>query len=113
MRIVATAICALTLAGCASDLPYLIAIGNPNKAKDGPGHTECVVRLDKIVENIALNYSSSKLHDVKSVHVEFEKQLRHGTQIKFRTPPEEISPLEDRMIRSTRCLAHNYRGTSS
>ena len=91
MRIVATTICALMLAGCASELPYTIAIGDPS-GKKGPDHTNCVLRLDKIVKAVADNYSTSKLADIKSLQVEFEKQLRHGTQTKFGTPPGESPP---------------------
>ncbi len=99
MRIVATTICALALAGCASELPYTIAIGDPPDAKTTPDYVrpdykKCVLRLDDIVKKIVLDYSSSKLHDVKSLQVEFEKQLRHGTQTKFGTPPGEGPPEE-------------------
>jgi hypothetical protein len=80
MKIVATTICAIMLAGCASDLPYSIAIGNPSKDEIGPGHKECVLRLDDIVEKVALDYSSSKLHNVKSLQGEFEKQLHKDTE---------------------------------
>ena len=97
MRIVATTICALTLVGCASNLPYTIAIGDLKDDETPPGYIrpdykECVLRLDDIVKTIDLDYSSSKLHDVKSLQVEFEKQLRHGTQTKFGTPPGESPP---------------------
>ena len=91
MRIVATTICAFALAGCASELPYTIAIGDPS-GKKGPDHTKCVLRLDKIVEEVASNYSRSESNNVKSLQVEFEKQLRHGTQTKFGTPPGESHP---------------------
>lgn len=80
MRIVATTICALTLAGCVSNLPYSIAIGDPPEISKRSGHEECVLRLDDIAEKIALDYSSSKLHDVKSLQVEFEKQLHKDTE---------------------------------
>jgi len=86
------------LAGCASNnLPYTIAIGPPKDAKATPGYVrpdykECVLRLDDIVKAVADNYSPSKLADIKSLQVEFEKQLRHGTQTKFGTPPGESPP---------------------
>ena len=94
MRIVATTICALTLAGCASDLPYLIAIGDPKDATALPGYIkpdykECVLRLDRIVKAVADNYSPSKLADIKSLQMELEKQLRHSTQTEIGSPPIE------------------------
>lgn len=79
MRIVAATICALTLAGCASALPYSIAIGNPSKASIGPGQKQCVLRLDDIVEKIALDYSPPK-STVRSLQIQFEKKLHEATQ---------------------------------
>ena len=89
MRIVTATICALALAGCASELPYTIAIGDPSDKEIGPDHTKCVLRLDKIVKAVADNYSTSKLADIKSLQVEFEKQLRHSTQTEVGPPPKE------------------------
>lgn len=89
MRIVPTAICALALAGCATDLPYTIAIGNPSEDEIGPGYKECVLRLNDIVKEVADNYSPSKLNDIKSLQVKFEMQLRHGTQTEYGTLSKE------------------------
>ena len=101
MRIVASTICALTLAGCASNLPYTIAIGDPKDAKALPGYSrpdfkECVLRLDDIVKAVSDNYSPSKLDDVKSLQVKFEMQLRHGTQTVAGTPPEEVQTASEK-----------------
>jgi hypothetical protein len=79
MKIAPIAICALTLAGCASSLPYSIAIGNPSKDEIGPGHKECVLRLDDIVKKVTEDYLSSK-STVRSLQIEFEKKLHEGTQ---------------------------------
>ena len=79
MRIVAATICALTLAGCASALPYSIAIGNPSKVSMGPGQKQCLLRLGDIVEKIALDFSPFK-STVRSLQIEFEKKLHEGTQ---------------------------------
>ena len=86
MRIVATTICALALTGCASNLPYTIAIGDPKDAKATPGYVrpdykECVLRLDDIVGQIASDYSSSKLDNVKSLQVALEKKLHEDSEV--------------------------------
>jgi hypothetical protein len=79
MRIVATTICALALAGCASDLPYTIAIGNPSESTGRVGKKECVLRLDDIVKKVAEDYPSSK-STVRSLQIQFEKKLSEDTQ---------------------------------
>ncbi|MBI3806871.1 MAG: hypothetical protein HY281_05050, partial [Nitrospirae bacterium] len=79
MRIVATTICALMLAGCASSLPYSIAIGDPSKGTNRLGQKECVLRLDDIVEKIASAYSPPT-STLRSLQMEFEKELHEGTQ---------------------------------
>ena len=78
MRIVATTICALTLAGCASNLPYSITIGDPSGGKSAVGQEDCVLRLNDIVKKIAENDPSS--NDPKSLQVRFEKDLHEGTE---------------------------------
>jgi len=93
MRIVASTICALTLAGCASNLPYTIAIDDPpptigdlpHETNKRPDYKKCVLRLDDIVKAVADNYSRSESDNVKSLQVKFEMQLRHGTQTEFGT----------------------------
>lgn len=101
MRIVAATICALTLAGCASNLPYSIAIGDPSTGRVGQDEKHCVLRLDDIVKKIDEKYrfpesskdpKSPKLDDVKSFQAEFEKRLRHGTQTEVGTVPEKDFP---------------------
>ena len=79
MRIIATTICALTLGGCASNLPYSIAIGDPSESTGRVGQKDCVLRLDDIVEKIASDYSSSK-STVRSLQIQFEKKLHEDTQ---------------------------------
>jgi hypothetical protein len=79
MKIAATTICALTLAGCVSNLPYSIAIGDPSKGTDRVGQKECVLRLDDIVEKIASGYSPPT-STIRSLQIEFEKKLHEGTQ---------------------------------
>lgn len=79
MRIVASTICALALAGCASNLPYSIAIGDPNGSTSRVGQKDCVLRLDDIVKKVADDYSSSE-SDVRSLQVQFETMLHEGTQ---------------------------------
>lgn len=79
MRIVATTICALTLAGCASsNLPYSIAIGDPSTGRVGQDEKHCVLRLDDIVKHMADKYTTSAL-TVRSLQVEFEKELHEQT----------------------------------
>ncbi len=95
MRIAATTICALTLAGCASNLPYSIAIGDPKDAKATQGYVrpdykKCVLRLDDVVKAVADNYSSSESANIKSLQVKFEMQLRHGTQTEIDPTSDEI-----------------------
>jgi hypothetical protein len=80
MRIAATTICALTLAGCASNLPYSIAIGDPSEPTDRPDYTNCVLRLDKIVKEVADNYSPSESDSVKSLQRKLEPQLHKDTE---------------------------------
>jgi hypothetical protein len=79
MRIVAATICALTLAGCASDLPYTIAIDDPSGSTGRVGQKECVLRLDDIVKKIAQDYLSST-STVRSLQIQFEKKLHEDTQ---------------------------------
>jgi hypothetical protein len=67
------------LAGCVSNLPYSIAIGDPSGGTGRVGQKECVLRLDDIVEKIASDYSSSK-STVRSLQVQFEKKLHEDTQ---------------------------------
>lgn len=81
MRIVATTICALALTGCASNLPYTIAIGNPNEGTGLVSPKECVLRLDDIVGQIASDYSSSKLDNVKFLQVALEKKLHEDSEV--------------------------------
>jgi len=69
----------LTLAGCASDLPYSIAIGDPpGESASQVDQKACVLRLDNIVEKIASDYSSSK-STVRSLQIQFEKKLHEAT----------------------------------
>ena len=79
MRIVAATICALTLAGCASNLPYSIAIGDPSTGRVGQKEKDCVLRLDDIVEKVAKDNSSSK-PTVRSLQIQFENKLHEDTQ---------------------------------
>ena len=79
MRILATTICALTLAGCASNLPYSIAIDDPNGSTSRVGQKDCVLRLDDIVKKVADDYSSSE-SEVRSLQTQFETKLHDGTQ---------------------------------
>ena len=84
MRIVATTICAVALAGCASHLPYSIAIDDPKDEKGQrdytrPDQRDCVLRLDDIVKKVADDYSSSE-SDVRSLQAQFETKLHNGTQ---------------------------------
>ena len=80
MRIVATTISVLMLAGCASsNLPYSIAIGDPSRGMGRVGQNECVLRLDDIVENVATDYSSSTPTG-RSLQIQFEKKLHEDTQ---------------------------------
>ena len=79
MRIVATTICVLMLAGCASsNLPYSIAIGDPSTGRVGQDEKHCVLRLDDIVTHMANKYTTSAL-TVRSLQVEFEKELHEQT----------------------------------
>lgn len=83
------------MAGCASNLPYSIAIGDPKDAKATQGYVrpdykECVLRLDDIVKAVADNYSSSESANIKSLQVKFEMQLRHGTQTETDPTSDEI-----------------------
>jgi len=84
------------LAGCAANLPYSIAIGDPSDKEIGPDHTKCVLRLDKIVKEVADNYSPSESDNVKSLQVKFEMQLRHGTQTEFGTPDDKQQIADER-----------------
>lgn len=52
MRLAATTVCALTLAGCASSLPYSIAIGDPRENTGRAGREQCVLRLDDVVATV-------------------------------------------------------------
>ena len=79
MRIVATTICALTLAGCASNLPYSITIGDPSGGKSVVGQEDCVLHLDNIVEKVAEDNLSSK-STIRSLQKQFEKKLSEDTQ---------------------------------
>ena len=79
MRIVATTICALTLAGCASNLPYSITIGDPSGDKSVVGQEDCVLHLDNIVEKVAEDNLSSKL-TIRFLQKQFEEKLSEDTQ---------------------------------
>ena len=80
MRIVATTICVLMLAGCASsNLPYSIAIGDPREGTGRAGREQCVLRLDDVVEKVVANDRSLKW-TVKTLQVEFETALHKSTQ---------------------------------
>ena len=79
MRIVAATICALTLAGCASNLPYSIAIGDPSTGRADQHEKHCVLRLDDIVEKVAKDNSSST-PTVRSLQIQFENKLHEDTQ---------------------------------
>lgn len=79
MRIVITTICALTLAGCASSLPYSIAIGDPRESTGRAVREQCVLRLDDVVAKVAENDRSLKW-TVKTLQIEFEKALHKSTQ---------------------------------
>lgn len=103
MRTAAATICALMLAGCASDLPYSIAIGNPSKSTDPVGHKNCVLRLDNIAKKVAEDYPSSTL-TIRSLQIEFEKKLhknarealKHCTDGKGNpTQPDAYPPIEE------------------
>ena len=79
MRIVATTICALTLAGCASNLPYSITIGDPSGGKSVVGQEDCVLHLDDIVEKVAEDNLTSK-STIRSLQKQFEEKLSEDTQ---------------------------------
>lgn len=100
-RITAT-ICLLMATGCASDLPYSIAIGDPSDDKTGAGRHQCVLRLDDIVKQVADEYPSSNW-TVRTLQEKLEKRLHEGTQSleqcaddKGRSVPiKHFPPLED------------------
>lgn len=79
MKVMAATICALTLAGCASSLPYSIAIGDPGLGADRPDQKQCVLRLDDIAQKIASDFSPPT-STVRSLQIQFEKTLHEGTQ---------------------------------
>ena len=79
MKLLTTTICILTLAGCASDLPYSIAIGDPTNSGSGVGREQCVLRLDNIVKQVAEEFSSSQW-TVRSLQIHLEKRLHESTQ---------------------------------
>ena len=94
-RLLAT-ICLLTLTGCAAELPYSIAIGDPSASGQGAGRAHCVLRLDDIVKTVATDYQSSPI-PIRSLQIQIEKSLAEHTQAlggcTHRTPPpiEEVA----------------------
>lgn len=98
MRIMVVTICALVLADCASasNLPYSIAIGNPNNHEGGQDGTKCVLHLDRIVHDVAENYSPSQSDNLKSIQAKFEMQLHHSTQTAFGTQDDKNKMAEER-----------------
>jgi len=79
MRLAATTVCALTLAGCASSLPYSIAIGDPRENTGRAGREQCVLRLDDVVATVVERNRSLKW-TIKTLQVEFETALHKSTQ---------------------------------
>jgi len=53
MRLAAVTLCAIALTGCASNLPYSIAIGTANQNTSLPGSEQCALRLDHLVKEMA------------------------------------------------------------
>ena len=79
MRMLTATICALILTGCASDLPYSIAIGNPNPTAPIPDREQCVLRLDDIAKDISQRYQLSEW-TLRNLQSEFEKTLHERTR---------------------------------
>ncbi|MGH7183889.1 MAG: hypothetical protein ACREJN_18190 [Nitrospiraceae bacterium] len=79
MRVVVTTICALTLAGCASSLPYSIASGDPKESIGRAGREQCVLRLDDVVATVVENGRSLNW-TIKTLQIEFETALHKSTQ---------------------------------
>ena len=71
--------CLFTL-GCAGrNLPYSIAIGNPDPNTTPPGKEQCVLRLDDIVKEMFQQYSSSGW-TIRDLQKEFEITLHKRTK---------------------------------
>ncbi|MDH4329128.1 MAG: hypothetical protein OEV77_11445 [Nitrospira sp.] len=80
MRLLAATFCAVALTGCASNLPYSIAIGHPNPNTPLPGKEQCVLRLDDLVEEMAEKYkNNTPALTIRSLQVEFETALYNRT----------------------------------
>ncbi len=79
MKLLTASICLLTITGCASDLPYSIAIGDPGNGGSGAAREHCVLRLNNIAKQIAEEYSSSNW-TIRTLQLQLEKRLHEGIQ---------------------------------
>jgi len=71
--------CLLTLGCGGRNLPYSIAIGNPDPNTTPPGKEQCVLRLDDIVKDISKQYQLSGW-TLRELQAEFEQALHNGTR---------------------------------
>ncbi|MEC4890037.1 MAG: hypothetical protein RI101_08245 [Nitrospira sp.] len=79
MKLIATMICLLIFTGCASSLPYSIAIDDPNPDAGDAGRAHCVLRLNEVVKQVAGTYASSNW-TVRTLQDRFEHRLHEATQ---------------------------------
>lgn len=69
----------LTLGCGGRNLPYSIAIGNPDPNAPLPGREQCVLRLDDIVKDVSKQYQLSGW-TLRELQSEFEKALHRNTR---------------------------------
>lgn len=102
MRMLGATICLLVLTGCAHDLPYSIAIGDPTGGQQGMGREQCVLRLDEIVKETAGEYQAAPM-TIRDLQITFEKMIHHWTKADGKIKGKDGDTDEDKSKRVTNC----------
>lgn len=74
MKLIGTMIVACMLAGCAKNLPYSLAIGDPASTNGSKAPADCVLRLDRVVERLAQPHPAAH-RTIRDLQAQFERTV--------------------------------------